>query len=124
MKNAFLRAGYTCVSMLIVGGLTTSGLFAGQTNPVVVTLPHAVTVGSTVLPSGEYTISSLDFSRGDGYFVIRSANSPAITLQAQKVTANENLATQVVFTRDGDTWHFDKLFIEGNKDGFQFLGTK
>lgn len=124
MKNAFLRAGYTCVSMLVAGGLMTAGLFAGQAKPVVVNLPHSVTVGNTVLPSGEYTISSLDMANGNEYFVVRSAGSATVTLQAQKLSANDNLATQVVLTKDGDTWRFDKMFIQGQDEGFQFVNGK
>ncbi|MDP9170193.1 MAG: hypothetical protein M3N54_06225 [Acidobacteriota bacterium] len=116
-----MRAGYTCVSMLIAGGLVAAGLFAGQsTAPVSVTLPHAVTVGNTVLPSGEYTISSIDMANGDEYFVIRSAHSPTVTLQAQKLAAGDDLATQVVFSKDGETWHFDKMFIQGTTKGSSF----
>ena len=63
--------GRTCARLSIAGGLLAGALLAGSVNPVTVTLPHAVTVGSATLPSGKYTISSVD--TGDGgepYFVV------------------------------------------------------
>ena len=111
--------------MLIAGGLAVSGLWAAEPSPIVVTLPHAVTIGNTVLPSGEYTISPIDVANGDEYFVVRSAHSSPVTLQAQKVpVSDESLATQLVFTREGDTWHFDKMIVEGQGSGYQFVNVK
>jgi hypothetical protein len=81
-----------------------------------------VTVGNTTLPSGSYTISNLDMADGE-YFVIRSANSAAVaTIQAMKITANTNDKTQIQFSQDGDTWRFDKMFVEGDGTGYQFVG--
>jgi hypothetical protein len=92
MKNAFVRLGGTCVSgltaVVIVSGLMAGGLFAGQPNRVNVTLPHAVTVGSTTLPSGTYSISSLEMSDGE-YFVIRGEGTPAVTLPATKIDSEQ-----------------------------------
>jgi hypothetical protein len=125
MKNAFVRAGQTCVSMLIAGGLIAGGLFAGEANLVTVTLPHAVTVGNTVLPIGQYTISSLDIASGESYFVVRSEHTAPITVQAQKVTTETGSQnTEVTFSRDGNAWHFDKMFILGEDAEYLFVSGK
>jgi hypothetical protein len=127
MKNAFVRFGRTCVSgltaVVIGGGLMAGGLLAGSPNRVEVTLPHAVTVGSTTLPSGHYTISSLNMSDGE-YFIVRGDGTPIVTLQAMRISPDESDKTQVVFSEDGGSWHFDKLFIAGDGTGYRFVNGK
>ncbi len=123
MKNAFSRIGRTCAQVAMAGGLMAGVMFAGEVNPVTVTLPHAVTVGSTTLPSGEYTISSVDMADGE-LFVVRSANNPTVSLLAEKIGSPDQNKTEVVFTKDGDTWHFDKLFLQGDETGYQFINVK
>jgi hypothetical protein len=126
MKNAFVRFGRTCVSVVAVSGLAAVALLAGQVSRVTVTLPHAVTVGSTTLPSGEYTISSVDMSDRDEYFIVRGDHTPTVTLTAHKIDSAPDLSgkTAVVFSQDGDQWHFDKLFVKGDDTGYQFLNAK
>jgi hypothetical protein len=127
MKNAFVRFGRTCVSgltaVVIGSGLMAGGLFASQPNRVTVTLPHAVAVGSTTLPSGNYTISNLEMSDGE-YFVVRGEGTPIVTLPAMKIDPEESDKTKVIFSQDGDVWHFDKLFIQGDGTGYQFVNIK
>ena len=71
MTNAFSRMGRMCASVIFGGALLAGSLFAGQT--VYVTLPHAVTVGSTTLPSGQYSLTTLEMSDGNEYFFHNSA---------------------------------------------------
>ena len=123
MKNAFSRMGRTCAQVAMAGGLIAGVMFAGQVNPVTVTLPHAVTVGSTTLPSGEYTISSVDMTDGE-LFVVRSANGPTVSLLSERIDAHDQNRTEMVLSKDGDNWHFDKLFIQGDETGYQFINVK
>lgn len=119
MKNAFSRIGQTCAFGVLMAG----AMLAGSIDRVTVNLPHAVTVGATTLPSGEYTLSTVDMSDGNEYFVMRSGNGAAVALAAQKIDATEaGGKTQVTFQRDGDSWHLDKLFVAGNSNGYQFIG--
>ena len=126
MKNAFSRIGRTCARVAaiggLMGGLMASGLFAAR--EVTVTIPHDVTVGSTTLPGGEYTISDTHMPSGDEVFLIRSASGKAVTLQASKIDSNDQSKTEVVFTKDGDTWRFDKMFVQGEESGYQFVNVK
>lgn len=123
MKNAFMRFGLTCVFGGVLGA---TALFAAQVNRVTVTLPHAVTVGSTTLPTGEYTISSFEMSDGDGYFIIRGDHTPTVTIQAQKIDVDAEGAkqTEVVFSQDGSGWHFEKMFLKDDSTGYQFVNIK
>lgn len=125
MNNAFVQMGRTCVFTLIAGGLMAGALVAGSLNEVKLTVPHEVTVGSTTLPSGEYTISALDMPDGAEVFVVRSEHGPTVTLAAQRIEANEQTdKTEVLFKTDGDKWRFDKLFVQGDDTGYMFLSGK
>ena len=97
-----------------------SAMFAAS-NSVTVTLPHAVTVGSTTLPSGQYTMSPIEMVDGNEYFVVRGGKTPAVTLQAQRIDPSNDSTTHVVLSRDGDNWRFGKLFVEGESAGYEFV---
>jgi hypothetical protein len=122
MKNAFSRIGQTCVFGVLMAG----AMFAASVERVTVTLPHAVTVGATTLPSGEYTLSAIDMGDGNDYFVIRSEHGPAVTLPAQKIDAAEITdKTRITIQKDGDLWRLDKLFVHGDENsGFQLVDQK
>ncbi len=124
--NALMRFGRTCVSTVIAGAVMAGGLLAGSLNPVKVTLPHAVTVGSTTLPTGDYTITTVSMSDGEQYFVVRGEKGPIATLPAMRIDASEQESskTSVIFTQDGDQWKFDRLFIQGEDTGYQFVNSK
>jgi hypothetical protein len=140
MKNAFLRVGRTCVSTVVAAGMTSgpgiatallpfalmvqallpTAAVAGSVNPVTVTLPHAVTVRSVTLPEGTYVMDSIDMGSGLEYFVIRGEHGVIATLQAAKHETEGAAKTELVFDRDGDTWHFDKLVIKGDPTSYVF----
>jgi len=121
MKNAFSRIGQTCVFGVLMAG----AMLAGSIDRVTITLPQAVTVGSTMLPSGEYTLSPVDMGDGNEYFVIRSEHGAAISLTARKIDAEETDGkAQVTLQKDGDSWHLDKLFVPGSSVGYQFVDRK
>lgn len=122
MKNTVNRFGRTIASLLVGGSLMACALVAGTTSLVTVNLPHAVTVGTTTLPSGQYTISAMDMASGDDLFVIRSEKGTAVaTVQAQKVILSTHVdKTQVVLSKDGDIWSIEQLQIEGDGVSYQF----
>jgi hypothetical protein len=122
MKNAFSRMGLKCASMVFGGVLMAGALLAGSVNQISVTLPHDVAVGSTVLPSGHYTISGYEMG-GEEYFLVRGDHGSAVTLPAQAVQTGESTKTEVIFSNDGNVWHFEKLLISG-QTGYHFLGGK
>jgi hypothetical protein len=122
MKNAFSRIGQTCV----FGVLMASAMFATSVDRVTVTLPHAVTVGTTTLPRGEYTLSAIDMGDGTEYFLMRSEHMPTVTLPAYRIDPSEASGkTQVTLQKDGDLWRLDKLFVHGSDNsGYQFIDQK
>src|SRR4051812_3057562 len=127
MKNAFVRFGRTCVSgvtaLVIGGGLMAGALMAAQQNRITVTLPHSVTIGATTLPSGTYTISTVEMANED-LFIVRGENPPLVTLHAVRIDPDPSGKTQLEFTQDGAAWHFDKMFVAGDGTGYQFVDTK
>ncbi len=144
MKNAFLRFGRTCVSTVVAMGLSSgpgiatallpaallvqsimpTAAYAGSVNPITITLPHAVTVGSTTLPEGTYVIDSVDMGSGLEYFVVRGEHGAIATLQATKRDVEAGDKTEIVFDREGAAWRFDKLLIKGDSVSYVFQNTK
>jgi hypothetical protein len=108
-------------SRIMMTGIVAAGaMFAAPINEITVTLPHAVTVGSTTLPGGTYTMSPMEMSDGAEYFVVRGAKTEPLILSAQK-SEDEAAAkkTEVSFSEAGGTWHFGKLSIEGEKTSYE-----
>ena len=120
MKNAFSRIGYTCVFGFAIAG----AMLAAPIHSVNLTLPHAVTVGSTTLPEGQVTVSTVEMNDGNGYLVVRSESGMAVTLPAQKVDFVEPGKTQITLQKDGNSWHFGKLSINGDTAGYQFTDER
>jgi len=110
-------------SRIAIGGVLAAGaMFAAQMNNLTVTLPHAVTVGSTTLPGGTYTITPMETSAGNEYFVVRGDKGAPVVLNAQKLQRDAAPKTQVTFSEDGDTWHFENLSIQGETTAYEFTG--
>jgi hypothetical protein len=110
-------------SRIAISGILAAGaMFAANLNDLTVTLPHAVTVGSTTLPSGSYTISPMEAADGAEYFVVRGNNMSPIVLPTQKIEGDAAAKTQVTFSESGDTWRFGKLSIEGETTAYEFIG--
>ena len=108
-------------SRIAIGGILAAGaMFAAQLNDLKVTLPHTVTVGSTTLPSGTYTIRPVEMSNGDEFFVVRGEKMSPVVLQAQKIDGATAAKTQITFSEEGDTWHFDTLAIAGDATAYEF----
>ena len=113
MKNTF--------ALLFAGAVLAAGtLFAAPINDLTVTLPHVVTVGSTTLPAGTYTMTPMESSDGTGFFVVRGANVSPVVLPVQKVEGESAARTAVTLTESGDTWRMDKLSIQGETTAYEF----
>jgi len=119
MKNAFSRISRTCASLVMGGGLVAGALFAANYNEIDITLPHPVAVGSTILPSGHYVLVSQQMGDED-YFLVRGDHGNSAILQAQPTEGVDAAKTQILFTKDGDVWHFDRLELAGESAGYQF----
>jgi hypothetical protein len=110
------------ISRIAFGGiLAAASMFAAQIGDLKVTLPHSVTVGSTTLPSGTYTISAVEMAAGDEYFVVRGEKTTPVVLPAMKAE-NDTTAekTAITFAHDGDTWRFEKISIAGESTSYEF----
>jgi hypothetical protein len=117
MKNALLRCGYTCASILVASGLTMSGAKAEMHDLVNVTLNEPVVVGKTTLPSGRYTITSV----GDNEYVIHSDGGQRAVVLGRPIDADEPAKTELVVKNDGEgTFRLDKLLFEGQTAGIGF----
>jgi hypothetical protein len=110
------------LSRIAIGGLLAAGsIFAAQINDLKVTLPHDVTVGSVTLPSGTYTISPMEVGDGTEYFVVRGSKTGPVVLPVQRTEGDVAAKTAVTLTENGSQWHFDKLSIQGESSGYEFV---
>jgi hypothetical protein len=74
------------------------------------------------LPEGRYTISNFEMG-GQEVFIVRGDHTPTVTLTSERIEG-ETDKTEVVLSKDGDRWHFDKLMIAGEGSSYQLLNTK
>jgi hypothetical protein len=112
MKNFISR-------IALCGMLAAGATFAAQIGDLRITLPHAVTVGSTTLPQGSYTITPMEMG-GAEYFVVRGENMTPVVMPAMKEDGATADKTTITLSREGDTWRFGKLFIEGESAVYEF----
>ncbi len=117
MKNAVLRFGYACAPVLIASGLMATAAKAEMHDVVNVTLPDSVIVGSTTLPSGRYTITSMG---SDVYLIHDDNGDHAMVLGRPVDTSEEPSKTALVLKNDGEGFHLDKLVFEGQTAGVGF----
>jgi hypothetical protein len=62
---------------------------------------------------------------GNQYLLARPDHGPAVTLSVQKINPRESgNKTQLTLQKDGNSWRLDKLFIEGDANGYQFSDQK
>jgi hypothetical protein len=119
MKNAFLRIGYTCASLLAAGGFMTPVTARAEMHDLAyVTLAEPVVVGNTTLPGGHYTITS----ESDNVFLIHSdhGENEALVLGRRMETNDAAPRTEVVLKNDGESLRLDQLRFEGDTLGIDF----
>jgi hypothetical protein len=106
----------------IAAGMVASAAFGLTGSVVIVNLPQAVTVGSTVLPSGEYKVSAVGMNDGSNLFVFRSdkGNEAVSAMATRSADPAVDQKTSIVLSNDKGTLHLDKMFIAGEGVGYQF----
>jgi hypothetical protein len=115
MKNAFLRVGYTCASILAAGGLMMAS--AEQHDVATVNLSQPVMVGSTTLPGGHYTI----VDEGNNLFLVRSDNGDQALVFGRKIEESKQAPkTELILKNDGEGLRLDQLVLEGETTGYEF----
>jgi hypothetical protein len=118
MKNAFLRIGYTCASLLVAGGfmIAVTPAIAETHDLAYVTLSQPVLVGNTTLPGGQYTISN----EGNNVFLIHSAKGDTALVFGREVETDKAPRTEVVLKGDSEGLRLDQLRFEGETTGYEF----
>ncbi|HVW11594.1 MAG TPA: hypothetical protein VHC90_23585 [Bryobacteraceae bacterium] len=117
--------GIKLAGVTIAAGMAAGAAFGLTGAVLTVNLPQPVTVGSSVLPSGEYNVTQVGMNDGTSLFVFRSDNGKeAISAMATKsADPAPDQKTSVVLDNQNGTLHLDKMFIAGDSAGYQF-GTK
>jgi len=70
--NTLKNLGIRFAGAAIAAGMVASAAFGLTGSVVTVNLPQSVSVGSAVLPSGEYKVTELSMNDGNRLFVFRS----------------------------------------------------
>jgi hypothetical protein len=129
---------------VIASGLMASAAFAGDggntqspyaagANTINVTLPEAVSVGDKTLRRGKYQISEIALGSAESSFLFRDDNgNTAAILQATRTASPSKVdfsgaaeKTELLLSSSEDgTVRLNKLFIEGQTSGFQFVNLK
>jgi hypothetical protein len=114
------------LSALTAGVCLTAMLGFGHVMDIVrVTLPHAATVGSRMLPAGEYTIRGItNENSSSSTLQIRSAAGATYSVVATRVYETDSkraYQTEIVLRRAGDNYQLDKIWLEGQDYGYELL---
>lgn len=113
------------IGMKLAGGVIAlglaSGAFATNGSVITVNLPQSVSVGSAVIPGGEYKVTEIGMADGNKLFVFRSDKGEAVSAVALKCAEPAaDQKTEVVLSNENGSLHLDKMFIEGESAGYQF----
>jgi len=119
--NTLKNLGIKFAGAAIAAGMVASAAFGLTGSVLTVNLPQSVSVGSAVLPSGEYKVSQFSMNDGNRLFVFRSEKGEAVSAVAMKsAEPSADQKTSVVLSNDNGTLRLDKMFIEGENAGYQF----
>ena len=104
-------------------GIASLSAFASPID-VKVTLPYPTAVGSTTLPAGEYTFREFGGSSGTSVVQIYSASGSGVTALVMPIIesdSHESDQTRVILKQNGDKYELEKLWIAGEKIGYEFV---
>ena len=120
--NTLKNLGIKFAGAAVAAGMLASTAFGLTGSIMTVNLPQSVSVGSAVLPSGEYKVTQFSMNDGNKLFVFRSDKGneavSAVALKSAEPSADQK--TSVVLANDNGTLRLDKMFIEGDNAGYQF----
>jgi hypothetical protein len=120
--NTLKNLGIKFAGAAIAAGMLASAAFGLTESVVSVNLPQSVSVGSAVLPSGEYKVSQLSMNDGNKLFVFRSdkGNEAVSAVATKSAEPSADQKTSLVLSNDNGTLRLDKMFIAGDGAGYQF----
>lgn len=123
--STFKSIGTKVMAAMVATGLVAGAAFASSGDTFTVNLPQSVSVGNATLASGQYTVTESLMASGSSLFVFRSAKGDTTSAVAMKsADPAVDQKTEVVLSNEGGSLHLDKMFIEGDSAGYQFVVTK
>lgn len=121
--STLFKTGGPAVALAIAmtGGMYAQGPLYDK---VIVDLPYRVTINNTVLEPGHYIIRQLD-DPGGGSRVLQIFSDNGMKLQTSTLTIptldnNTPEHTKVILHHYGDDYYFDKIWIQGKNNGYEF----
>jgi hypothetical protein len=121
MKKSIL-ATVVCVSALM-------GTASAQTvSAIKVTLPYAASVGSVMLPAGEYTIRDLQDDGAASVLQIVADDGKGVVAMAMEVVAPKQQhasgEARVVMRQTEAGYQIQTIWLAGREIGYEFVRTK
>jgi hypothetical protein len=121
--TTLFKTGGPAVALAIAmtGGIYAQGPLYDK---VIVDLPYRVTINDTVLEPGHYVIRQLD-DPGGGSRVLQIFSDNGMKLQTSTLTIptldnNTPESTKVILHHYGNDYYFDKIWIQGKNNGYEF----
>lgn len=103
------------------------GAFANSSETIKVTLPHAIQVAGNQLAPGNYVIRSLDTTGGEPILLFQSDKGVSVAVAAMRIPEPLNAPvdkTELVLHRDGDNFILQKIWIQDEDYGYEFLPAR
>lgn len=108
------------VTLLSLGLLLATASAYAQTIKVKANVPFSFAVAKSELPSGEYTIQSVD--PANRALMISTAGQKSFMVLANSCSqTNPAASTKLVFHRYGDSYFLSEVWMQGNNAGHQLM---
>jgi hypothetical protein len=91
------------------------------------TLHYPVAVGAVTIPSGDYTIRSVDTGNDSPVLAIRSEMGTNVNVLANRIQMPQSGVaekTELVITGHSGHYQLDKIWIAGQEYGYELAGVR
>jgi hypothetical protein len=107
------------VSLLICGLLVGLAASAQAQSKIRVNVPFDFTIGTTLLPAGEYTVQPASANVSTEVLSFRDAagNSRAVTMGIRMEPSGKDTVPKLVFHRYGDLYFLSQVWLNANDAG-------
>jgi hypothetical protein len=115
-----------CLAAVLGVTFATQPAAAQMVDTVRVTLPYAATLGNVTLPAGDYTIRNVEDNGNSAVLRIYSNKGVSVSALVMQVDAPNHRTpqhTSVVLRHEGDSYQVDRIFLEGQDIGYEFLSA-
>lgn len=114
------KQAYTMIAMIVLVGsmaVAARAQTSGRTQ-LIANIPFEFSVGSKILPAGEYTVRQVNPASDHAVLQLRSKDGSAM-VQMGSVIGRAQDSAKLVFNRYGDQHFFAEAWVDGENNGLQ-----